>query len=127
MNGTMLLHPTWHSKDVSGNKLQTMLNEMCKERFHCPLKIDKFMINHQDPDNFRRIAMSSSLKQHEGIENSANHHVNKAGIQMVTKDTDMSKIANAIIANETMTPTRITITKKRLAGLKHATTFTLRN
>ena len=86
MNGTTLLHPTCHPKDISRNKLQTMFNPTHKARFQDLLKIDTCMMAYQNPDNLRR----SSLKQCEGIENSANHHANKVGTQMTAKDTDTS-------------------------------------
>ena len=81
-----------------------MFNPSCKARFHDLLKIDTFMIAYHNPDNWRRIVIPSSLKQCKRIENSANHHVNKVGTQMTTKDTDMSKRANEIMANERITP-----------------------
>ena len=114
MNGTMLLHPAHHPKDISRNKLQTMFNATCKARFQNLLKIDKKMIAYHNPNNLRNIIIPSSLKQREGINNSANCHANKAGIKMMAEDTDISKRANEIITNERITPQRIIITNNQL-------------
>ena len=120
MNGVILFHHACHPKNNAINKLQTMLNTVCKERFQDLLKIDKFMIAYHNPENLRKLITSSSLKQCEGIENSANYHASKAGPQMMTKDADVSKRANEIIENERITPQRIVITKNQLksSGIK---------
>ena len=81
-----------------------------KARFQDLLKIHTCVIAYHNPDDLRR----SSLKQCEGIENSANHHVNKVGTQTMTKDTDMSKRANEIMSNERIIPKIIIITNKKL-------------
>ena len=72
MSGTMLLHPTFHPKCISRNKLQTMLNTTCKCRFYDSLKIDKHMIGYHNPDNVRKIVIPSSLKPCTWLENSEN-------------------------------------------------------
>ena len=114
MSGTMLLHPAFHPKDISRNKLQTMFNTICKERLQDFLKIDECMINHHNTDNFRKLNMPSSLKQFEVIENSANYHANKVGTQMMAKGIDMRKKANEIIENERIPLQRIRITNNQL-------------
>ena len=97
MNETMLLYPSCHLKDDTSDKLQTMFNIACKERFQDLLKTDKWMIAYHNPEKLRNLIMPSSLKQCEVIENSANYNANKAGMQMMAKDTDVSKRANEII------------------------------
>ena len=40
MNVTALFHPTFHRKDTSSNKLQTIFNATCYNKFQDLLKID---------------------------------------------------------------------------------------
>ena len=62
-----------------------MFNEARKEKFQDLLKMDKNMIAYHNQDNLRKLIMPNSLKQCEGIENSANYHADKAGIKKVEK------------------------------------------
>ena len=55
------------------------------------------MITYHNPDNLRKLIIPNSLKQSEGIDNSASYYVNKSGTQMIAKVIDMSKIANKLL------------------------------
>ena len=67
MNGTMLLHPTYHPKNISRNKSQDRFNTTCKSKFTELLKIDKCMIAYHNSDNLRNIIIPSSLKPCAGL------------------------------------------------------------
>ena len=79
MHGSILLYPECHPKDVSRNESQTMFKTTYKERFQDFLNTDECMIVYHNPDILRKLIIPSSLKQCEGIQNSANYHENKAG------------------------------------------------
>ena len=80
VKGTVLSHPAFHSKDITRKMSHAMLNETCKEKLRDTLKIVKCMIACHDAHNAGKLIMPSSLKQHEGKENSANYDVDEAVI-----------------------------------------------
>ena len=55
------------------------------------------MIAYHNPDNLRKIIISSSLKTCTGLENSAKYHADKLSMSMMKEDANIAKRDNAII------------------------------
>ena len=114
MKGTVLLHPTCHPKHVSRNRLQMTLNETCQEKFKDVLNADKCMIANHNPDNARRLIITSSLKECEGVENSANHHADEAGNRTMDKGINITRRTREILGKEKIKSRSIEITNSQL-------------
>ena len=55
VKGTMILHTTYHPKDMFLQNIATKFNETCKEKFKEILKTDKCLIAHHNIDNTRKL------------------------------------------------------------------------
>ena len=72
------------------------------------------MIAYHDTDDLRKLIVPISLKQCEGIENSAKHYADKADMQMLRKNINVSKRANEIIVKERMNLQRTIMTNNQI-------------
>ena len=112
MKGAALSHPTCHPKDTSRERSQMMFNETCKEKFKDALNVEKCVIACHNPDNLRRLTMPSSLKECEGVENSANFHADEAVIITMDKGTNMTIRTKETLDKEKTISRRIEITNR---------------